>query len=171
MGIAGALLLLHFGLFHLLSLIYQSNSIRATPLMRSPALATSVADFWSSRWNRAFNKLAHDFLVRPLARRAGATNAGLSAFIASGLLHDLVISLPARGGYGLPTAYFAVQGLAVLFEKSSAGVALGLRRGVRGWLFTLASTLLPVPLLFHSAFIHNIVLPMLRVIGEVWGRL
>jgi predicted DCC family thiol-disulfide oxidoreductase YuxK len=169
-GIAGALLLLHFGLFHLLSLIYWSRGIPALPLMRTPLLATSLADFWSHRWNRAFNKLAHDFLLRPLARRAGTTYAGLSAFIASGLVHDLVISIPARGGYGLPTAYFALQGAAVLFEKSSVGTALGLRRGMRGWLFTLAVTLLPAPLVFHTAFVHRIVLPILQVIAGLWGR-
>jgi len=170
MGIAGALLLLHFGLFHLLSLIYWSRGIPALPLMRTPMLATSLADFWSNRWNRAFNTLAHDFLLRPLARHTGSAHAGLSAFIASGVIHDFVISIPARGGYGLPTAYFALQGIAVLFEKSDVGVALGLRHGVRGWLFTLAVTLLPAPLIFHAAFIHRIVLPILQIIGGLWGR-
>ena len=170
MGMAGAILLLHFGLFHLLWLFYRTKGIAATPLMSKPLLAASLADFWANRWNRAFNRLAHDFFFRPLARRTGTAQAGLSAFIASGLIHDLVISLPARGGYGWPTVYFVLQGVAVLFERSSVGVALGLRRGLRGWLFMLAVTTLPAPLLFHTAFVHNIVLPMLQAIGSLWGK-
>jgi hypothetical protein len=170
MGIAGALLLVHFGVFHLLSLIYRDRGIAATPLMSSPLLAVSVSDFWANRWNRGFNRLAHDLFFRPLARRIGAAQAGFSAFVVSGLIHDLVISLPARGGYGWPTVYFVLQGTAVLFEKSSVGLAIGLRRGLTGRLFMLVVTTLPAPLLFHTAFVHNIVLPMLQVIGRLWGK-
>ena len=36
--------------------------------MRAPALATSLAEFWSNRWNTSFSALAHDEIIRPLKR-------------------------------------------------------------------------------------------------------
>lgn len=165
----GLILLLHFGAFHLLALVYRSAGFAARPLMRSPLLAESLADFWANRWNAAFNKLAHDLVFRRLARQMGAVWAALSVFVISGLIHDVVISLPARGGYGLPTAYFALQGVAVLFEKSRAGARLGLGHGLRGRIYLLAVTAAPAPLLFPPIFVRNIILPMLEAIGRLWG--
>jgi hypothetical protein len=91
--------------------------------------------------------------------------ATLAVFGISGLIHELVISVPARGGYGLPTAYFILQGLAVLFERSRLGKRIGLGRGVRGWLLTLACTAGPAFWLFHPPFVRNVILPMLRAFG------
>lgn len=168
-GMTGVVLLLHFGLFHLLALFWQVNGRNAKPLMRAPLLADSLADFWGNRWNTAFNVLAHDLVFRPLVRRIGMAGATMVTFLLSGIIHDLVISLPARGGYGLPTAYFVMQGLAVLFERSRTGRRLGLGHGVRGWLFVLLVTVAPVWWLFHPAFIHNVILPMLQALGTFWN--
>jgi D-alanyl-lipoteichoic acid acyltransferase DltB (MBOAT superfamily) len=167
-GMIGAILLLHFGLFHLLALVYRSAGIDATPLMCRPICSTSLADLWGNRWNTSFNKLAHDLVFRPLTRPIGTAWATMAVFLGSGAIHDLVISLSARGGYGLPTAYFTLQGLAVLFVRSQTGRKLGLSKGWRGRAFALCLTLLPVPLLFHREFALNVMLPMLRDIGELW---
>lgn len=169
LGMIGVVLLLHFGFFRLLALAWQTAGRDVKPLMRAPLLATSLADFWGNRWNTAFNALAHDLAFRPLVRRAGVVGATLGVFLISGVIHDLVISLPARGGYGLPTAYFCVQGLAVLFERSRAGRAIRLGRGGRGWLFVIIATAAPAFWLFHPAFIHNVILPMLQTIGALWN--
>ena len=161
----GLTLLLHFGLFHFAALVWQNAGIPAKPLMQSPATATSLASFWGIRWNTAFNKLVHDLAFRPLARRLGIAWATLGVFAISGIIHELSISFPARGGYGLPFGYFILQGLGVLLERSRFGRALGLGHGFRGWLFMFLFTAAPAYWLFHPTFVQNVILPMLQTIG------
>ncbi len=166
-GLLGLIFLLHFGPFHIAALAWQAAGVDAKPIMRSPALATSLNDFWSNRWNLAFRQLGHDLVLRPLHRRLGVAGAGLAAFVASGLAHELVISFPAGAGYGLPTIYFVLQGLGVLFERSRLGRGLGLARGLRGWLFAATVTASPAFWLFHPAFITRVILPFMRAAGAL----
>lgn len=166
-GMLGMIFLLHFGLFHLIALFWQSRGVNAKKLFFTPLSATSLQEFWGKRWNDAFRQLSHDFIYRPIRNRLGKTVALLAAFLASGLIHDLVISLPARGGYGLPTAYFLIQGIGVVAEQSRFGTQLGLRQGFRGWLFTLAVTATPVFWLFHPLFVRRVILPFLAAMGAV----
>jgi len=164
-GMAGLAFLLHFGAFHLLSCAWRAAGADAKPLMDWPVRATGLAEFWGRRWNTAFRDLAHRFVFRPLVHRLGP-RAGLAAgFLASGLVHDLVISVPAGGGYGGPTAYFALQGLGLLAERSAPGRAMGLGRGWRGRAFTALAVAGPAGLLFHPPFVRTVVLPFLDVIG------
>jgi alginate O-acetyltransferase complex protein AlgI len=161
----GVVLLLHFGLFRLLALAWRAAGVHATPLMRAPLLSRSLGEFWGRRWNTAFHELTTAFVFNPLRRAVGVRAAILLAFLASGLLHDLLISVPARGGYGLPTLYFLLQGAGVLFERTKIARQLGLGRGIRGWLFMLLVTAGPAFWLFHPPFIHRVILPMLHAIG------
>lgn len=154
-GAIGLVLLLHFGVFHLLALAW-----RAEPLMRSPLRATSLADFWGRRWNHAFHELAVKLVYEPVRRLGGANLAVLSTFLASGLVHDLVISFPARGGYGLPTLYFLLQGAGVISERR-----LRLKGGMAGRLRVILVGGLPAAILFHPWFMLNVFLPFMRVIG------
>jgi alginate O-acetyltransferase complex protein AlgI len=165
MAMIGIVLFLHFGVFDLLARGWRHAGVNATAVMRAPLMATSLADFWSRRWNTAFHVLAHELVFRPIARRWGATRASMAVFLISGLVHEAVISLPARGGLGLPTAYFLLQGLGVLLERSESGQRLHLGQGVQGWLFVTLFTAGPVFWLFHPVFIKNVILPMLRVFG------
>jgi hypothetical protein len=164
-GLVGCGFMLHFGLFRLLSCLWRTVGIDARPLMVAPLRATSVTDFWGKRWNTAFRDFAHRFLFRPIALRSGAHFALLATFLFSGLIHDLVISIPAGGGYGLPTVFFMIQALATKLEKSAFGIKFGLGRGWRGWLFTAFVLLAPVRLLFHDLFIMNVVVPFMKVLG------
>ncbi|HVV01667.1 MAG TPA: MBOAT family protein, partial [Verrucomicrobiae bacterium] len=166
-GMVGIVLLLHFGFFHLLSLFWRAMGINARPLMHYPIAAPSLDRFWGTRWNTAFSDLTREHLWKPLTRRMGGRFATLTAFLISGALHELVISVPARGGYGLPTLFFGVQGTALLFERSKAGAKLGIRSGLNGWLFTLLVAGFPAVILFHPPFIHNVILPMLHAIGSI----
>ena len=164
-GMCGAVFILHFGLFHLLSLIWRQAGVNAAPLMQHPLAATSLNDFWGKRWNAAFNELAFRFAYRPLRRRTNAIAATLGVFGLSGLIHELVISLPAHGGYGLPTAYFLIQGFGLVLERSPLGQHIGLGQGLRGRIFALTVTAGPAFWLFHPPFIHNVILPMFQAIG------
>ena len=165
LGMAGLVLMLHFGAFHLLSCAWRAVGVDARPLMDRPSRSRSVSEFWGRRWNTAFRDLTHRFLFRPLSERLWPRAAILAGFLASGLVHDLVISVPAGGGYGWPTAYFLVQAAALLLERSRAGRAIGLGRGVRGRIFTAAVVVLPAWGLFHPPFVRNVIVPFLRATG------
>jgi hypothetical protein len=98
-----------------------------------------------------------------MARRIGSAGATLSAFVVSGLIHEIVISLPAGAGYGMPTAYFLLQGTAVLIQRKIAG----LRGALSGWLFTTIVVAAPVFWLFHPPFVARVIVPFLRAIGAL----
>ena len=192
-GMIGIILILHFGLFHLLAIGWRAAGLDAKPIMKAPLRSKSVSEFWGRRWNAAFNRLALDFVFRPLARRHGKGRSGrdpatplppataeattrsrgsptfhfssrtgiatLAAFLVSGLIHELVISLPARAGYGLPTAYFLLQGIGILTERALPQI--------RGQIFTIVIIAVPAFWLFHPPFVRNVILPFMKAIGAL----
>lgn len=162
-GMAGIIFLMHFGSFHVLSCFWRSIGVQALPIMDNPIAAKSAGEFWGRRWNLAFNELAVRFVFRPLVRRIGVQYAGIAAFVASGAIHELVISLPAGGGWGLPTIYFLLQGCGVALERSRFGRKIGLR----GWCFTFALTAGPAFFLFHPPFVRGVILPMMKATGAL----
>ena len=166
-GMIGIVLLLHFGLFHLLSCFWRSIGVDARPLMNRPVTSVSVSEFWGRRWNTAFRDFAHRFLFRPLTAWCGPRWGLLAGFLFSGVVHDLVISIPARGGYGGPTAYFAMQGWAMAVERSAWGRRVGLGKGWTGRGFTILVLMGPVCLLFHRPFVQRVIVPFMRAIGAV----
>lgn len=166
-GMIGIAFLLHFGAFHILSNVWRAAGFDAPPIMNNPIGATSLATFWGGRWNKAFHDLMGPHVFRPMAQIMGTTAATLGVFLISGLLHEIIISLPARAGFGLPTLYFTAQAGGLLTERSRLGRRCGLGRGIRGRLFTLAVTAAPAYWLFHPAFVRHVILPMLRAIGAI----
>jgi alginate O-acetyltransferase complex protein AlgI len=132
--------------------------------MKAPARAVSVAEFWGARWNLAFHELAHRYVFGPTRARLGNACALITAFAVSGLIHELVISVPARGGYGWPLSYFLLQGLALRLERSRLGRRLKLGHGWRGRLFAWLCVAGPAFWLFHPPFVLRVILPFLKVI-------
>lgn len=157
-GMIGIVLMLHFGLFRALAGFWQRKGVGVRPLMDAPLCAVTVAEFWGRRWNRAFRDLSQTLLGRPLARRWGAGVALWVVFLVSGLAHEVVISVPAGDGYGLPTAYFAVQAGAILIEK---------RFRFRGHCWAVAAIGLPAFFLFHPLFVERVILPFLITLGAL----
>jgi membrane bound O-acyltransferase family protein len=166
-GMVGLILLLHFGTFHLVALVWQSAGVEAEPIMSAPLRSTSLGEFWGKRWNLGFRQLAHELIFRRLYRSLGAEAAGFLVFVASGVIHDLVISVPARGGYGFPTLYFLLQGAGVTFERSRIGRRFGLGRGLRGWCFMVMFLTVPVFGLFHPPFVLRVILPFMRAVHAI----
>ena len=162
MGMIGAILLLHFGLFHLLALAFRAAGINVTPIMNAPLRSRSVAEFWGTRWNLGFHELANELVFRPTVARLGVAGALMLTFFTSGVVHELVITVPARGGYGLPTLYFVLQGLGVLVERR-----IPRRRRIARRVFALAVVALPAFVLFPPPFVLNVFVPFMRAIGAM----
>ncbi|MEW6144273.1 MAG: MBOAT family protein [Thermodesulfobacteriota bacterium] len=166
-GLTGFLLFSFFGTFHMLSLYWRSRGVHAVPMMNSPLLASSLPEFWSSRWNLAFRDLARIFVFRPVLRKCGIVYAVVAAFVFSGILHELLISLPADAWYGLPTLFFLIQAGGIFMEKSGPGIRYGINRGLRGRLFAALFILAPVVLLFHPPSIESCMIPFMKAAGAL----
>ena len=134
--------------------------------MRSPINAPSLSKLWGGRWNTAFTDLMNAHVLKPTAKRFGVVAGTAAVFGLSGLLHEMVISVPAGAGYGLPTAYFLLQCAGVLIEKSAIGRRLGLGRGLKGRVFAFAVAGGPIFILFPPSFVANVVIPMIKAIEQ-----
>jgi hypothetical protein len=160
--LTGLSLVLHFGLFNVLAGLWRLAGVDARPLFRAPLAARSLENFWSRRWNIAFSEMTALGIYRPLSGRLGARTGIVVAFVTSGLLHELSISVPVLAGFGLPLLYFLLHGGLVLAER-------GLGRAGRpvsewGWwahVWVIGWLLLPLPILFHPPFLRGVVWPLI----------
>lgn len=162
LGLIGLALLLLFGIAQFVSIAWRIAGVDTRPIMNKPLRAASLADFWGNRWNLAFHDVGRLFVWHPIAKRHGPLIATIVVFLFSGVVHDLVMTVPLRAGLGLPTLYFAIQCGGVLLERSRLGKRWGLSRGWRGRVFAAAVVLMPLGLLFHQPFLQHVVLPTLR---------
>jgi alginate O-acetyltransferase complex protein AlgI len=158
----GISLVLHFGLFNIVAGAWRRMGVDCRPLFQAPLRSTSLAEFWGRRWNLAFSEMTARVVYRPLVGRVGKGGATLGAFVFSGLLHELAISLPVHAGYGLPMLYFTLHGLLVLVEARLAGAGMPVDRPAwRGRLWTLTWLVWPLPILFHPPFLRGVVWPLI----------
>jgi predicted DCC family thiol-disulfide oxidoreductase YuxK len=157
LGMIGIVLILHFGIFKCLALLWRAFGIPATPIMEAPLRSRSLSEFWGRRWNTGFSIPARRHLMEPIARRFGTIAGLLAVFLVSGFVHELVISVPAKAGYGLPTLYFLIQAAAIMWERK-----IGTNRFI-----TVVCVAAPAFILFHSPFIHHVIIPFLKAIGAL----
>jgi hypothetical protein len=163
----GISLVLHFGLLNISAGSLRRLGAECHPLFRAPLKSKSLTEFWGRRWNLAFSEMATLAVVRPLRPHIGQKTAMAAAFLFSGLLHETAISVPVQAGYGLPMLYFLLHGVAVLIERrlERAGRPIH-RRAWLGRLWTLAWLLLPLPILFHPAFLAGCAWPLIGIDGS-----
>ena len=145
-------LLVHFGLCDVLAGFWRARGVGVERLFVNPVASRSLGEFWGRRWNRAFHAVAHEFVFRPVSRRWGPRDGILATFLFSGLLHELLISVPVGGGYGLPAGYFVLHGTLVLAERRWS-------LGGRAW--SMFWVVAPLPMLFHPWFVRGIIFPLL----------
>lgn len=163
--LVGLSLILHFGILNLSAAFWRSMGVDAKELFRSPYKSKSLKEFWGKRWNAAFSEMTSVAVYRPLKHYLRSSIlAILAAFLVSGLLHEIAISFPVHSGYGLPLTYFIPHGLVmyaegnVLFIKKIIAHTVLSRIWVLGWL------IVPMPLLFHTAFISQVLRPLREVL-------
>lgn len=150
LAIFAILLTAHLGLTSVLVEITRAFGWKVHVLFDSPHHAHSLSNFWSRRWNRPFVEMNRIFFMPWLSRKFGTQMSIFCIFIVSGLLHELAISFPAQTGWGGPLLYFSIQGFLVLLER---------KLPFHGRLWVGFVVLAPLPILFHSAFRSEIVLP------------
>ena len=89
-------------------------------MFHHPWRARSLAEFWGRRWNRLIGDWLAQVVYRPWRRRPRLAMG--AAFLVSGLIHELVVSLPLALVYGESvwgwlTGYFLIQYGGCLAEK------------------------------------------------------
>ena len=156
----GFVVALHGGVFTLLTEFWRRRGHDVKPLMNCPVAAASVTEFWGKRWNLGFRDLAHTTIFKPLHRRFGKAAAISAVFLISGLAHELVITVPARGGYGGPTVYFLLQALCMAMERGCPFKRNGIVWRIRAWIFLV----FPLPLLFPTVFVERVMQPFFTFI-------
>ncbi|MBY0528137.1 MAG: membrane bound O-acyl transferase family-domain-containing protein [Gemmataceae bacterium] len=154
----GLSLVLHFGIFNIVAGAWRHVGVDCRPLFRAPLRARTLGDFWSRRWNLAFTEMAALGVYRPMAGWLGRSSGTVAAFLFSGLVHELAISVPVGAGYGLPTLYFVLHGSLVLGERRWGRIE---RWGAMAHVWTLGWLALPLPLLFHPWFLEGVVWPLI----------
>jgi len=154
----GLSIFLHFGLFKVITAFWRYCGFECRPLFRTPLQARTVSEFWGKRWNLAFSHMTAIGVYRPLVRTIGAPGAAVAAFLFSGILHEVAISLPVMVGLGLPIAYFALQGLIVTIERKmeATGHPINANKWTgRAWVvFWIA-------ILFHPWFLRGVIWPLI----------
>lgn len=136
------LLIIHLGLVEVITDGIRLLGFSPQSLFDRPYLASSLRDFWSIRWNRAFVDMNKIFIMGPLRDKAPLAVLTFSIFAVSGILHEMGISYADGISWGHPLLYFVIQGVGMEIEKHRK-----LPR-ILVWAWIIA----PVSLLFTPAF-------------------
>ncbi|MES2922938.1 MAG: MBOAT family protein [Verrucomicrobiota bacterium] len=153
----------HFGALRVLKGGLRAAGFPVRTLFPNVLDTQGVGDFWSRRWNVGYSQMMQRLVGRPVETLAGM-NAGLMAvFVASGILHELAITLPVRSGFGLPTLYFTLHGSLTLLERKWGRPF--------GKFPALLAVILPLGLLFPPGFQNEVIASCLGVFDLLKGVL
>lgn len=150
----------HYGALRLLTTFWRFAGFPVKPLFRNPLVMRGFNDFWGMRWNLAYSHMMARVVKRPLAPVLGDKLALFAVFVVSGLLHELAITVPVGAGYGFPTLFFLVHGVAACLEKKNSTV-----------MALLCGLLLVVglPLLFPGEFVREVIWPSRDVFLKIFN--
>jgi hypothetical protein len=137
-----------------MQLLYAVSGRMIPAHHRSPLRGRSISDFWSRRWNRWVSDWFAQVIYRPLRRRR--VMAVIMTFLVSGLLHEVILTLPlwAITGHsvaGTSMLYFLIQACAVLIDTRVLGQSPMTRR-----LLLWVAVLAPAPLILNEAVLRAI---------------
>lgn len=144
-------LILHFGVLSLGTFAFRLMGFADYAVFKQPFKSKSISEFWGKRWNLAFSEMTAIAIFKPLAKKVGVRQAGFLAFMVSGLLHEVAISLSVMQGFGLPMLYFVIHGILMSIEKRLFG------KKKPGTWWVVLCLVLPAPLLFHGAFLREVI--------------
>jgi hypothetical protein len=151
----------HFGALRVLKGGLRAAGFPVRTLFPNVLETQGIGDFWGRRWNTGYSQMMQRCVGRPFSALLGE-NAGIMAvFIASGVLHELAITLPIHSGYGLPTLFFTLHGLLAVVERKW-GRPLGK-------VPALLAVALPLGWLFPPAFQTEVIAECLGVFDLVKG--
>ena len=145
----------HFGALRVLKGGLRAAGFPVRTLFPNVLETHGIGDFWSRRWNVGYSQMMQRLVGRPVEALAGRNAGTMAIFVASGLLHELAITLPVRSGFGLPTGYFILHGILALLEKW--------RGRAFGKIPALLAVVLPLGLLFPPAFQSGVIARCLGV--------
>jgi hypothetical protein len=161
LGILSLLMIFHLGFWGLWSLVLRRCGWSCRPICDAPWRSRSLQEFWSRRWNLPFIEMNQILFVPAFRRFIPLRGAIFGAFFLSGIFHELSISHPAAAGWGLPTAYFVIQGMLVAVEKRFVRIQHFPNWARSTWVW--CALLLPLPLLFHRTFRDKVILPLFNL--------
>ena len=150
-------MLLHFGVLRLLVAFWRWYGFPVRTLFRNPLVTKGFADFWGARWNLAYSQMMARAVQRPLVPLFGQKGAIFAVFVVSGLFHELAITVPAMSGFGFPTIFFVMNGLAVLVEEDGKYLRYA----------CLLALIVGLPTLFPVVFAENVIIP----IQDLWSQM
>lgn len=160
LALVGISLILHFGFLNFNASFWNFMGVPAYPVFKSPLRSLSLTEFWGKRWNLAFSEMAAIAVYKPLKSTLGINLAKAMAFLFSGVLHELALSVPVGKGYGLPTLYFTLHAVLIQIENKLNFPSVFLKH-----LWVIFWLLVPMPLLFHHFFLGKVIWPFLGLLS------
>ena len=145
----------HFGALRVLKGGLRAAGFPVRTLFPNLLKAQGIGDLWSRRWNVGYSQMMQRLVGRPIESKYGANAGMMTIFLASGLLHELAITLPVRAGFGLPTLYFTLHGILTVIEKKTGRQF--------GKIPALLAVMAPMGLLFPPAFQTEVIQECLGV--------
>lgn len=167
--LVGLSFILHFGILNLSASFWRFLGVDVKELFRAPYKSTSLKEFWGKRWNMAFSEMTALIAYRPLKGWLGQRQAMIASFWLSGLLHEVAISVPVKAGYGLPLCYFALHALCMYAEEEMTFVKRIIAHNIFSHVWVFSWLLLPLPLLFHEAFVRQVIEPLSQLLLALIG--